>query len=48
MKFFEKVKFINYVPRETLKKIYQDVTVGMAIFDYSPNLGYKTGAFRCK
>jgi glycosyltransferase involved in cell wall biosynthesis len=44
MNFFSKVQFQNHVPRDILNKIYQQVSIGVAIFDYSPNLGYKTGS----
>jgi len=42
--FFGKVNFIEYVPREELFEIYRQASVGIAVFDYSPNLGYKTGS----
>jgi glycosyltransferase involved in cell wall biosynthesis len=42
--FFKRIQFIEHVPKEALNLIYSQVSVGLAIFDYSPNLGYKTGS----
>lgn len=38
------VQVVDKVSRATLMKIYQEATIGIAIFDYSPNLGYKIGS----
>ena len=39
----QNVIFRNHVPREILMDIYRSATIGMAIFDYLPNLGYTKG-----
>lgn len=41
---WEKVNLISFVPKTELDKIANNVTIGMAIFDYIPNLGYKIGS----
>lgn len=43
-KAWDRVEFLKRVPREELIGIYQETTVGIGIFDYSPNLGYKKGS----
>lgn len=40
---YEKVIFIDKVPKKELVKIYEKVSIGIVIFDYSPNVGYKKG-----
>jgi len=40
---WEKVIFINSVPKSKLYEIYHSVTVGIVLFDYLPNVGYKKG-----
>jgi glycosyltransferase involved in cell wall biosynthesis len=42
--YFSRVQFIDHIPRELLNEIYRKVSIGVAIFDYSPNLGYRTGS----
>jgi len=39
----QNVNFKDHVPREKLMDIYKNATIGMAIFDYLPNVGYKMG-----
>ena len=39
-----KIEVLDKVPREDLLKMYNKMTIGIAIFDYSPNLGYKIGS----
>ena len=41
---YRNVQFLNHVPKDILNHHYQNVTIGIAVFDYSPNLGYKTGS----
>ncbi len=40
---WEKTKFIKRVPKSELLEIYAQVTIGIVVFDYSPNVGYKKG-----
>ena len=41
---WKKVDLISYVPKFKLDEIANNVTIGLAIFDYIPNLGYKKGS----
>jgi glycosyltransferase involved in cell wall biosynthesis len=43
-KSWPRVEFINRVPKEALFKIYGEATIGIAVFDYSPNLGFRKGS----
>jgi len=38
------VEFISFIPRSNLVEFYNKSYAGIAIFDYSPNLGYKEGS----
>ncbi len=38
-----KVRFINWVSKDELLEIYQKSLIGVIIFEYSPNVGYKKG-----
>lgn len=40
---WSKVKFFGRLSKNELKLFYQSAIAGIIIFDYSPNLGYKTG-----
>lgn len=40
----EKVNVIDKVSKNELLRIYNTATIGISIFDYSPNLGYKIGS----
>jgi len=40
---WKKVNFINFVPRNELNKIYSTATIGLCIFQFTPNLGYRVG-----
>lgn len=42
-KSWEKVNFIDFVPKIKLKSIYSNATIALCIFQYSPNLGFKLG-----
>ncbi|WP_321298662.1 glycosyltransferase [Marinifilum fragile] len=44
LKGWEKVDLVPFVPKFELDVIASNVTIGIAIFDYIPNLGYKTGS----
>jgi len=41
---WEKVDLIPFVPKVELDNIAKNATIGLAIFDYIPNLGYKIGS----
>jgi glycosyltransferase involved in cell wall biosynthesis len=41
---WDKVELISFVPKIELDKIAMNTTIGLAIFDYIPNLGYKIGS----
>ena len=41
---WDKVLFVEKVSRQKLYQIYDTVLAGVAIFDYTPNLGYKKGS----
>jgi glycosyltransferase involved in cell wall biosynthesis len=43
-KSWSRVNFIKRVSKEDLMKIYHEVTIGIVLFDYSPNVGYKRGS----
>jgi glycosyltransferase involved in cell wall biosynthesis len=40
----ENAELIDFVTREQLFDYYREMTVGIAVFDYSPNLGYRLGS----
>lgn len=40
----DNIKIIDPIPFKEVKKIYQKSTIGIAVFEYSPNLGYKEGS----
>ena len=42
-KAWDKVNFINKVPKKELITIYKNSLIGIVIFDYTPNMGYKKG-----
>ena len=41
---WRKVNFVNQVPQIELFKLYNNSSIGNAVFDYSPNLGYRIGS----
>tara|TARA_R110001583_G_scaffold58103_1_gene173441 strand:+ start:14872 stop:15999 length:1128 start_codon:yes stop_codon:yes gene_type:complete len=41
---WDKVELTSFVPKVELDKIAMNATIGLAIFDYIPNLGYKIGS----
>lgn len=44
LKAWEKVKLYPFMPKKELLRIAKKATIGIAIFDYIPNLGYKVGS----
>jgi len=40
---WDKVRFIDFVPRNEVRAISDIATVALCVFDYSPNLGYNVG-----
>lgn len=42
---FERVKFLGRIPWNDLPEFYQNSILGLVIFDYKLNLGYKLGSY---
>jgi glycosyltransferase involved in cell wall biosynthesis len=42
-KSWQKVNLINRVPKEELIEIYNKATIGIVMFEYSPNMGHNRG-----
>lgn len=44
-KSFDRVKFLGRIPWNDLPRFYQNSVLGLVIYDYKLNLGYKLGSF---